>query len=71
MKNTQVKYQQSKYCAMNLNYILEQPKQSIYVNSQLHPTGTLATTLIKPAGEENPYVQFVYGTLTILNHTYI
>ena len=32
-------------------------------------TGTLATTLHKPAEEENVYVWFGYGPLTICNHT--
>ena len=30
---------------------------------------TLTTTLHKPAGEENPYVRFGYGALTICNYT--
>ena len=39
---------------MNLKDILD---QSIDVNKQKHPTGTLDTTFLKPVGEENPYVQ--------------
>ena len=34
-----------------------------------HPTGTLATTFPKSAGEENVYVRFVYIPQTILHHT--
>ena len=32
-------------------------------------TGTLATAFHKPTGEENAYLRFVYGPLTIFNHT--
>ena len=37
--------------------------------SEITKTGTLATTLHKPAGKENPYVLFGYDPLKNFNHT--
>ena len=65
----QINNKQSNCCVVNLKEILYQSKQSIDVNMQFHPTGTLATTLLNPPGEENPYVQFLYGPQKIFNHT--
>ena len=45
----------------NLEDILDQAKQPIYVNKKLHPTVTLALTFHNHGAEENLYVQFVYG----------
>ena len=45
--------QQSKSWLANLKYILDKSKQLIYVNKCEHPTGTLATTFLKPAGKQN------------------
>ena len=42
----------------NLKGILDQDNQSIEANKSENPTGILDTTFPKPAGEENPYVQF-------------
>ena len=47
---------------------LYQEKQFIDVKTQLHTTRTLATTLLKLAGESNPYYRFVYGPQNIFNH---
>ena len=57
MKNPQVKNQQRKSFTKNLKQILDKAK-IINVNRQLHPTGTISTTFLKPAGEENPYLWF-------------
>ena len=51
MQYTQINNQQKYACVKNLKYILDQSKQSIDVNKQLHSTGTLAMTLYKPAGK--------------------
>ena len=45
-----------KFLVDEIEGYLDKSKQSIDVNNNLHPTGTLATTLLKPAGEENLYV---------------
>ena len=52
-----------------LKEILDQAKQSIDVNKPEHPTGTLATTFHKPAGEANLYVRFEYGPQKSFQHT--
>ena len=44
-------------------------KKLIEDNNNLHPTRTLTTTFLKPAGVENPYVQFGYVQQTICKHT--
>ena len=49
--------------------ILNQAKQSVDVNKNLHLTVTLTITFLNPVGEEHPYVQFVYAPHTILNKT--
>ena len=54
-----------------LEYLEELPwSQSMYWwrNVQFAKSRTLATTLHKPTGEENLYVQFGYVPLTIFNH---
>ena len=48
---------------------LYQSKKSVGINKHIHPTDTLATTLLKPTGEENIYVQFLYSPQKNLNHT--
>ena len=53
---------------MNLIDSLDQSKRSIGVNNQLHPTGTLSTTLHNPMGEANPYVRFLYVPQKKFNH---
>ena len=68
-KNTHVKNQQSNYWTVNLKGILYQQKQLIGVNNDAHPTVSLTTNLLKPMGEENTYVRFVYDPQTIFNHT--
>ena len=52
--------QQKKAWNKNLKDILDQAKQSIDENKSERPTGTLATTLHKSAGEANTYVRFGY-----------
>ena len=54
---------------MNLKEILDQAKQSIDTNKQFHPTVTLTTTFLEPAGKSNVNFQFFYGPHTILNRT--
>ena len=44
--------------AKNLKDILDQENQSIDVNKYENPTGNLATTSHKNAGESNKYMQF-------------
>ena len=41
--------------------MLYQEKKSIEANKYEPPNVTLATTFYKPAGEEDPFVRFVYG----------
>ena len=55
----------NKYWTKNLKDILYHENQSTEVNKSEHPTGTLATTFHKPAGEENQYVWFGYIPQTI------
>ena len=50
-------------------YLRRRKKKSIDINKNVHPTGNLTTTFIKPAVEENPYIQFAYGPHTIFNNT--
>ena len=50
--------------------ILNQANNSVEANRYEHPTVILATTFYKPVGEANQYVRFVYGPLTIFNHTW-
>ena len=69
MQNTQVNTEQRNSWAMDLHNILDQSKQSIYVNKNEHPTGTLATTFLNPARGSNPYFPFVYISQKIFNHT--
>ena len=52
-----------------LKEILDQSKQSINVKKYEQPTSTLAMTLLKPSGEENLYVRFVYSPKENFNHT--
>ena len=52
----------------NLKDIFDQEEQSIDVNTQLQPTGTIATNLPTTEGEASPYVKFGYGPNTIYNH---
>ena len=47
---SQVNNQQSKHWLLNLKYVLYQSKQLIYVNTNEHPTSTLAMTFLKPEG---------------------
>ena len=61
MKCTKVNNEQKKAWIKNLKEILFEEKQSIDANKSEHPTGTLYTTLHKPAGEANPYDRFGYG----------
>ena len=61
------KNQQKKAWTNHLKDILDQAKQSIDENKSEHPTGTLAMTFQKPAGEANIYVQFGYSPQTIYN----
>ena len=58
-----------KFFVKNLKEILNQEKKSISVNKKIHPTGTLATILIKLAMEGKTYVRFGYSLQTIFNHT--
>ena len=48
IREPHINNQQSKYCLVNLKYILDQSKQSIYEKKYDHPTGTLPTTSLKP-----------------------
>ena len=48
---------------------MDKAYQSIDVNKQLHPTGTINTTFHKLAGKANMYVQFGYGPQTVCNQT--
>ena len=61
--------QQKKVYVNNFKEILDQLKQSINLNRQLHSTRPLAMDLLKPAGEANPYFRFGYGPQKIFNHT--
>ena len=45
------------------------PINVLMATGEITKTGTLATTLHKPLGGANMYVRFVYGPLTICNHT--
>ena len=69
MKNTHLNNKQRKSWVTNLKDILDQSKQSIGANNNLHPTGTLATTFINPAREVNMYVLLVYSPQKIFNYT--
>ena len=70
MENTLVKNKQRTYFANNLKEILDQAKQVINVNKQLHPTSTLITTFLDPARERNSYVWFGFIPQTICYHTW-
>ena len=59
-QKTQVNNQQSKSWSMKLKFILHQSKQSIDINKYEHLTCTLSMTFLKPAGEANTYLKFVY-----------
>ena len=69
MKNKHVKNQQSNSWKMNLKEILNLSKQSIDINKKLQPIVNLVTTYLKPVGEANAYIIFVYGPQKICNHT--
>ena len=45
------------------------PINVLIATDEITKTDTLVMIFQKPAGEENPYVQFGYGLLTICNHT--
>ena len=49
----------------NLKDILDQGNQSIEYKKSEHPTGTIATTFHKPAGEANMYIRFWYSPHTV------
>ena len=49
-----------KYCAKNLKDTLYKSKKMININNQLHPTVALDMAFLKPLGEANPYVWFLY-----------
>ena len=50
---------------MNFRKVSDQSIQSIYGNKYDQPTVNLTMTFLKPAGEENLYVQFGYALQTI------
>ena len=54
---------------MTSKEILYQETQSFDVNKSVHSTITLIRTLLKPEGEANPHIQFVYNHHTIFNNT--
>ena len=60
--------QQKDSWLMNLKYILDQSKQSIYAKNNKQPTVTLITTFLKSKGRENNYVRFGYLPQTICYH---
>ena len=45
------------------------PIDVLMATGAIPKTSTLATAFHRTIGEENPYVLFVYGPLTICNHT--
>ena len=53
--------QQKKTWNNKLKDILDQADKEFDANKSEQPTGNLTTTFQKPAGEANPYVQFVYS----------
>ena len=40
----------------------------IDVNKNVHPTGTLTTTFLRPTGKANTRVQFIYTPQKVFNH---
>ena len=69
MQYTQINNKRKQDFVKNLEDILDQEKQSINVNNQLHLTVTLAMTCHKKTRGANPYFRFGYGPQKNFNHT--